>query len=89
LKVYNSDGKQLSVRGKGNNERLVDHSDRIIAIEDGHWFRLFYNFKQISVSGKTPEYDVIIGVAGETVTIQEGHWIRTYDKKFKLINTRS
>jgi len=90
LRVYNSDGKQLSTRGKGSQERLMGHSDKLIVIEDGHWLRVFdSNFKQVSSKGKTHETDYVKSVSGETITVQEGHWIRTYNKSFKLVSTRS
>ena len=88
-KVYNSDGKHLADKHKGNNISLAGYSSKLIVMEENQWFRLYnFQFKQIAVKHVSAG-DRVLSVSMNTITIQEGTWVRTYDTTFKQINVRS
>ena len=89
FRVYNSDGKQLSVMTKGSSRVLLGYGPNLILMEEGDWYRTYdFNFKPIAVKS-VPNVCRFLGVSGDTITMDEGDWIRTYDAHFKQLNVRS
>ena len=88
-KVYNSDGKQLSLKGGASYIYLIKFSSKFILMDESNWYKLYdCKFKQIAIKGVL-KGDRVISVSLNTITIQEGAWIKTYDTNFKQINVRA
>lgn len=88
-RVYNSEGKQLSIKAKANYISLCGYSSKLILLDESNWYRLYdAKFHQIAIKAVI-KGDRVLNVSPNTITIQEGAWIKTYDTNFKQVNVRA
>jgi uncharacterized protein YgiM (DUF1202 family) len=88
-KVYNSDGKQLSLKPMAKYISLCGYSSKLILLDESNWYKLYdAKFHQIAIK-PVLKGDRVLSVSLNTITIQEGAWIKTYDINLKQINVRA